>query len=60
MCATIHGYYVTPLTLDDHPTTTTVTVIDTDMREGSGTSNIRLSTTVTGIETGPGKDSGIN
>ena len=42
----IHYYYVTPLTLDDHPTTTTVTVTDTDMGEGSGTSNLRLSITV--------------
>ena len=50
--------YVTPLTLDDHPTTTTVTGIDTDMGEGSGTSNLRRSTTVTGIDTGPGEDSG--
>ena len=58
MCATIHCYYVTPLTVDDHPTTT-VTVIDTDMGEGSGTPNLRLSTTVTGIDTGPGEDSGI-
>ena len=39
-------YYVTLITLDDHPTTT-VTVTDTDMGEGSGTSNLRLSTTVT-------------